>query len=285
MLEQIARRGGARRRFRLLASPTFRQPAAFGVFRWTIVLPEDVLRNFDSSELYALLAHEAAHLVRGDALWLWVGRILCSCFAMQPLNFVARREWRRSSELLCDQWAVHHAANGLALARCLTRVAESNSLAAPRLQALWALGTPSHLSQRVERLLDGACESDVWGSRTRRRLITIAALGIATAFVWGAPRTTISANAREPLSAGRDEPRAVERANIGMLGNDLSELRAEIDHVTHLVQSRLPANRKATQFAKRISARASALKTRYEKLAWAAGPPKDGAAEANHEVY
>jgi len=198
---------------------------------------------------------------------------------------VARREWRRSSELLCDQWAVHHAANGLALARCLTRVAESNSLAAPRLQALWALGTPSHLSQRVERLLDGACESDVWGSRTRRRLITIAALGIATAFVWGAPRTTISANAREPLSAGRDEPRAVERANIGMLGNDLSELRAEIDHVTHLVQSRLPANRKATQFAKRISARASALKTRYEKLAWAAGPPKDGAAEANHEVY
>jgi beta-lactamase regulating signal transducer with metallopeptidase domain len=285
MLEQIARRAGARRRFRLLASPTFRQPAAFGVFRWTIVLPEDVLRNFAPSELYALLAHESAHLVRGDAIWLWVGRILCSCLAIQPLNFVARREWRRSSELLCDQWAVHHAANGLALARCLTRVAELNSLAAPQLEALWALGTPSHLSQRVERLLEGACESDAWATRARRRLITIAALGIATAFVWAAPRTTVLANAREPFSGGSVEERPMERTNIRLLGNELRDLSAEINHVSHLVQSRLPANPNAIELAKRISARASELETRYEKLARATGPPNDAAAEATDEVH
>jgi hypothetical protein len=255
------------------------------LFHWTIVLPEDVLRNFDPSELYALLAHESAHLVRGDALWLWVGRILCSCLAIQPLNFVARREWRRSSELLCDQWAVHHAANGLALARCLTRVAESNSLAAPRLQALWALGTPSHLSQRVERLLEGACESDAWATRARRRLITIAALGIATVFVWAAPRTTVLANARERLSAGGVEEQALEHTNIRLIGNDLRDLSAEINHVSHLVQSRLPANPNAIELAKRISARASELKSRYERLVNAARPPSDAAAEAIDEPY
>jgi hypothetical protein len=186
--------------------------------------------------------------------------------------------------LLCDQWAVHHAANGLALARCLTRVAELNSLAAPRLEALWALGTPSHLSQRVERLLDGACESDAWGTRGRRRLITIAALGIATVFVWAAPRTTVLANARERLSAGGVEERTVERTSMHLLGNEIRALSAEIDDVGHLVRSRLAANRRATELATRISARASELKTRYEKLIRVAGPPND-ATEATDEDH
>jgi beta-lactamase regulating signal transducer with metallopeptidase domain len=284
MLEQIARRAGARRRFRLLASPTFRQPAAFGLFRWTIVLPEEVLRTFDPNELYALLAHEAAHLVRNDAVWLWVGRILCSCLPFQPLNSVARRAWRRSAEMLCDGWAVRHSANGLALARCLTRVAESNSPAAPRMQALWALGAPSHLSERVERLLNDRSERDAWGTRSRGRLVAMAAVGIAALFVCVAPRATVLANVSEPTSAGGVEERAMERTNIGLLGNELRELSAEIDHVSRLVQSRLPPNRRATELAKRISARASELKTRYEKLVHAAAPQDDAAAEANYEV-
>jgi hypothetical protein len=62
MFDEITRRGRVRRRFRLLVSPTFGQPAAFGLFRWTIVLPEDVVGTFEPNELYALLSHEAAHL-------------------------------------------------------------------------------------------------------------------------------------------------------------------------------------------------------------------------------
>ena len=70
-----------------------------------------------------------------------------------------------------------------------------------------------------------------------------------------------------------------------LLGNEVRELKAELDDVSHLVQSRLPANRKATELAKRISDRASELKSRYEKLARAAGPPNDAAAEATDEVH
>jgi beta-lactamase regulating signal transducer with metallopeptidase domain len=285
MLDEIAGRGSVRRPIRLLTSASFRQPAAFGLFRWTIVLPEELLHTFDATDLYALLAHEMSHLVRGDAVWLWVGRILCSCVPIQPLNFVARREWRKSSEMLCDQWAVGHSANGLALARCLTRVAESNSLSVPRLQALWALGTPSHLSQRVERLLDGACENDAWGTPARRRLLAIAAIGISTALVCVAPRTTVLAAVREPLSTGRVEDRAVDSTNIGLLRNDLRALSAEIDDLSHLVQSRHPANCRASELAKRISTRASELKARSEKLVQAPGPSHDAAAEASHAAH
>ncbi|HET6324592.1 MAG TPA: M56 family metallopeptidase [Planctomycetaceae bacterium] len=282
LLEQIAQRGGVRRKIRLLVSPTFRQPAAFGAFRWTIVLPEEVVRTFESSELFALLAHEAAHLVRGDAVWLWWGRVLCSCLAFQPLNFLARRGWRRSAEILCDEWAVTHSASGLALARCLTRVAEASLPAGPRLQALWALGSPSHLSERVERLVNGGYGNDAWTTRARSRFITLAGVGIATVFVWAAPRTTILADVAQPLSAARIERLDLAtRTDIDLLGADLRELTAEIDEVSDLVKWRLPANRPATDLATRISAQASELRNRYEKFVHAAEPRSDTSAEAN----
>jgi beta-lactamase regulating signal transducer with metallopeptidase domain len=282
LLDQIAQRGGVRRGIRLLVSPTFRQPAAFGMFRWTIVLPEEMLRTFESSELYALLAHEAAHLVRGDAIWLWWGRVLCSCFAFQPLNFLARRGWRRSAEMLCDEWAVSHSANGLALARCLTRVAEASLPPGPRLQALWALGAPSHLGERVERLVNGGSGNDAWTTRARSRLITLASVGIATVFVCVAPRTTILADVAQPLSVGRAEELPAEaRTEIDQLGNDLRQLTAEIDEVSDLLESRFRGNRPATELAMRISSQASELRTRYEKLVHAAEARGDVSAETN----
>jgi beta-lactamase regulating signal transducer with metallopeptidase domain len=272
-LERIARRGGVRRKFRLLVSPTFRQPAAFGVLRWTIVLPEEALRTFDSSEVYALLAHEAAHLVRGDAIWLWWGRILCSCFAFQPLNFLARREWRRSAEILCDEWAVVHSANGLALARCLTQIAALNSPAAPRLQALWALGPVSHLGERVERLLNNTAVGDAWNTRARGRLVTLAAAGIASLFVCAAPRTTVLAGASDAVADGRGEPVAFaslspgERAAATELGRDLEQLQTEVAEVTDLAQSRRAGDRRVVELSCRIATRATQLHDRYQRLA------------------
>jgi beta-lactamase regulating signal transducer with metallopeptidase domain len=271
-LERIARRGGVRRKFRLLVSPTFRQPAAFGVWRWTIVLPEEVLRGFDSNELYALLAHEAAHLVRGDAIWLWWGRLLCSCFAFQPLNFLARREWRRSAEILCDEWAVVHSANGLALARCLTQIAALNSSTAPRLQALWAMGTVSHLGERVERLLNGPPVRDQWNTRARCRIVTLAAAGIAGLFVCVAPRTIVLAGASEATADGRGALVAFsslspgERAAATALGRELEQLKSEIAAVTDLAQSRRSDDSRVVELTRRIATRVTQLYDRYQRL-------------------
>jgi beta-lactamase regulating signal transducer with metallopeptidase domain len=280
-LERIARRGGVRRKFRLLVSPTFRQPSAFGVFRWTIVLPEEVLRTFDASEVYALLAHEAAHLVRGDAIWLWWGRVLCSCFAFQPLNFLARREWRRSAEILCDEWAVTRAANGLALARCLTQIAALNSPTAPRLQALWALGAVSHLGERVERLLNGTPVRDAWNTRARGRLVTLAAVGIASLFVCAAPRTTVLASASDAPAEGRGKSVAFatfsprERAAVTALGQELSQLHSELDASIALAELRRPDDVRVVELARRIAARATQLDDRYQRLTFTTITPAE----------
>jgi beta-lactamase regulating signal transducer with metallopeptidase domain len=279
-LEQIARRGGVRRKFRLLVSPTFRQPAAFGVLRWTIVLPEEVLRAFDSSEVYALLAHEAAHLVRGDAIWLWWGRILCSCFAFQPLNFLARREWRRSAEILCDEWAVARSANGLALARCLTQIAALNSPTAPRLQALWALGSVSHLGERVERLLNGTPARDAWNTRARGRLVTLAAAGIASLFVCAAPRTTVLANSSDAPVEERDSVAFAslspsERAVATALGRELDQLHGEIEAVIDLAEARRSSDARVVELARRIAGQATQLHDRYQRLTLTSVTPAD----------
>ncbi len=281
ILDEIARLARVRRRFRLLVSPTFRQPAAFGMLRWMIVVPEEVLRTFEPAELRGVLAHEAAHLVRGDALWLWIGRVLCACLAIQPLNFVARRGWRRSAEILCDEWAIAHSANGLALARCLTHIAELNSPNAPRLQALWTLGAVSHLGERVERLVNGAPTRDAWNTRARARLVTLAAAGIASLFVCAAPRTTVLAGAGK---GGVDDHGSLaafaslspnERATATAIEQELAQLHDEVVEMTDFAESRrfggFPAgDPRVVELTRRIATRAGQLHDRYRRLTYSA---------------
>jgi beta-lactamase regulating signal transducer with metallopeptidase domain len=193
VLADVLRRVKVVRRVRLLSSPWCGQPAAFGLFRWTIVLPEKRIHELAEDELTALFAHEVAHLVRGDALWLWICRVLCSCLSFQPLNFVFRHELRRSAELLCDAWAVRKSANAYALARCLTRVAEWDRRGLPWNEALAAIAGRSSLSDRVERLIAGAALDDPWNTQRRRRMFGVVALAVAFVFTCFAPRTAVTA--------------------------------------------------------------------------------------------
>ena len=168
--ERAASRAAAR------VGPRIERPAAFGIFRWTIVLPQALIPTLKPDELRALLGHEVAHLARGDALWLWIGRILCACFAFQPLNFLARARLRLAAEFLCDDWAVRNSANRFALARCLTRVAEWSAHLEPQSLELAAVGSRSNLSDRVERLILEPRRTDFWDVGRRRWLVWAAAL-------------------------------------------------------------------------------------------------------------
>lgn len=161
-LDCLLREVGVRRRVTLLLSPQDSEPVAFGLFHWRIVLPKGIEQTLPHDNLRALLAHELAHLVRGDTVWLWVGRLLCSCCAFQPLNFLARRRWQQAAEFQCDDWAVRHGATPLALARCLTEVAERRLVRPLAVPALPAGGAGSTLSKRVERLVRNDRQTDPW---------------------------------------------------------------------------------------------------------------------------
>src|SRR5579863_2956509 len=189
---------------RLLSAPDDAEPAAFGIACWTIVLPPRATFDLTEDELRALLAHEVAHLVRGDSLWLSICRAVCSCLAFQPLNHLARREWQRTAEFLCDNWAVSRTGAPLALARCLTEVASWRLTGPASAAILAATGRKSGLVDRIERLLDARPAIDVRNDwRDRRRTLFTGALVLAT-LAYFAPRVQLVA------AAHRDEGQVVE---------------------------------------------------------------------------
>jgi len=178
---------------RLLSSDAFHEPVAYGLVRWTIVLPNGMERRLGKDELKSLLAHELAHLVRGDVLWLWIGRVLCSCLAFQPLNFLARRRWQHAAEFLCDDWAVGRGGSAISLARCLTRIAEWRLEERECAAGLAAGGSKAKIVLRVERLVNAAGPMDAWTRPYRRVLLRVAAVVTAACLVFIAPRLVLPA--------------------------------------------------------------------------------------------
>lgn len=192
LLDELARHVPRARPVRLLAAPDHAEPAALGIRQWTIVLPRRAAEDLPADELRSLLAHELAHLVRGDSAWLCISRVVCSCLAFQPLNHLARREWQRAAEFLCDTWAVRRTGAPLALARCLTEVA-GWKLAGSSSALLAATGRKSGLVDRIERLLDARPQADTdheWAGRQRVALIGV--LGLAL-LAWCTPRVNVVA--------------------------------------------------------------------------------------------
>lgn len=192
-LDRLRRRAGLRQQVRLLVSTESTTPLACGVRRWTVVLPAGIEETLRRDELAGLLAHELAHLVRGDLAWLWVGRILTACLAFQPLNRLACRRWQRAAEYLCDDWAAERLADPLALARCLTQIAgwRRSRLRAPAAGA--ASGDANMLVDRVERLIAGLHRRDRWSTAFSRRLLAVVAALLTAGFIFCAPRAVCCA--------------------------------------------------------------------------------------------
>src|SRR5262245_2545633 len=209
----------------LLSAPDDPEPAAFGVTRWTIVLPARAVRDLSEDELRALLAHELAHLVRGDSLWLCVSRLVCSCLAFQPLNHLARREWQRAAEFLCDSWAVSRTGTPLALARCLAEVAGWRLSGEPSAALLAATGRKSGLADRIERLVETSDAAETWTElRQRRWLLLAGGILLATA-AWCFPRVQVA------VAASRNEPlAAIDRGAAVIFAREASDQSGGIEN-------------------------------------------------------
>lgn len=97
---------GIRRTPQLLASPREGTPLLIGLRRPAIVLPPQVIQRCDPAELRLVVAHELAHLRRGDLAWSWLLLILQGLLFFHPLVWLAGREWRETQEAACDHLAL-----------------------------------------------------------------------------------------------------------------------------------------------------------------------------------
>ncbi|MFT5094647.1 MAG: hypothetical protein ACI93T_003487, partial [Porticoccaceae bacterium] len=213
LLDTVCESRGVTRKVRLLRSDQFVEPVAYGLLSWTILLPAQIEKRLNRDELTALLSHELAHLTRGDICWLVIGRVLTTCFAFQPLNFLAKQSWQEHAEFQCDDWAVDRNVDRLTLARSLTLVAEWRAGQVRCAGVVSAGGSHFHVSNRVERLVADAVP-DNWRGGPRRLALHLVALLTAALLITFGPQIgdaeRANAETTQKSAGATDEVTSVE---------------------------------------------------------------------------
>ncbi len=156
LLRNLEGEAGFDRTVRLTCSSRVPVPVAMGLFSPEVCVPPRALSHLEPAQQESLLAHEMAHLARRDPFWLAFTQLVTCVLFFQPLNWVARRRLRDLSEMLSDQWAVERTGRPLSLARCLAEVAGWSVVSSRSLPVPGMADRPSHLAQRIRRLLDDA---------------------------------------------------------------------------------------------------------------------------------
>lgn len=253
LVSGLRRRAGLRRNVRVFTTKRGSSPYATGVFAPSIVVPERAIAEFDARTMEAMLAHELGHVARLDPLWTAATRSVTALFFFQPLNWLAARRLDECSEFSCDEFAIQSTGDEVALARCLTTVADwivgQNGLQ----PACPMAHRRSPLAERVERILE--TEGQVGRSRRRMALIAptailgtaIAAPGFATV---EPPLDAVPAglSALAPADATGTLPAPVAPAEMTLADElalllasfelDIVQIEAEVVHLIELGATR-----------------------------------------------
>lgn len=101
-ITDLSRSVGLRRMPRVLNSAAVQSPAVCGLFRPTLLLHAQQLRQLSDDEVDMVLTHELTHIHRGD---LWFNSLLCLLLAthwFNPLLWIAFFSVRNDREAVCD---------------------------------------------------------------------------------------------------------------------------------------------------------------------------------------
>jgi len=188
------------RRARIAISEAVASPTAIGYLHPAIVLPASFRQRVDEDEWNAVIAHEAAHLARGDDWGKAVQSAVLRVGWWLPGLWILARAIDLEREAASDERAVRE--TGVRrYAACLLRLATSDT--SPGLAPAFR-GRRAHIAIRVERLLrpgpapSRALRAAVLGASSA---VTLAALATAIAAVPAVGRSGTSAVSSPRLAA------------------------------------------------------------------------------------
>lgn len=178
--------------------------AAVGAVAPKILLPQSAATEDQRSLVRAALAHEWAHISRGDLWLLALERLLLPLLAWQPLFWWLRRSVRLDLELLADSAAAGE--RPIEYAEALLAWAKTAGPAPAGLAALSLWESHHSLSRRVTMLLDPKRPIASRATRGWQLFLVLAALGLVAGLSPFSlrPRTT---DAQEPVATrAEDKP-------------------------------------------------------------------------------
>ncbi|MHC4380248.1 MAG: M56 family metallopeptidase [Planctomycetota bacterium] len=247
--KDLARLGAARsRRIRFSLSDRIQVPVAFGLWGGEVCLPMRALQELDPAQQQTMLGHELAHLMRRDPLWLNLFQAAQRVLFLQPLLILVRREAMHAAEELCDAWAIGRSGNRVALAECLTTVAQWLRPGSQALPVACMAQPGSPLGRRVDRLLDkgsrvGPRNAAVTGSIGFGLVLLLTAMAVFAPGVASHLRPTAADTAEFDLAALKaDWNLAEERIRfleleIAVLQQELAYGRSELESPAELMHT------------------------------------------------
>ena len=147
-----------------------------------IVLPADYM-SWGEEKLRIVLAHERSHIRQGDFYLQLAAAFYASLFWFSPLGWWLKRKLYELGEAISDRAGLQQAASRSSYAQVLLEFA---ALPRPTLTGV-AMARTSHLSQRIERLLNESSFRHSFAAAGRRALLAVllvpVALFAATALV------------------------------------------------------------------------------------------------------
>ncbi|WP_165246819.1 M56 family metallopeptidase [Paludisphaera soli] len=123
-LDRIAERMGVRRAVELLESARLRAPAVVGWLRPAVLAPVGLLSGMPLDQVELILAHELAHVRRGDFLANLIQTAIETLLFYHPAVWWISRTIRAEREACCDDLVVTTTGDRLEYARALARLAE-----------------------------------------------------------------------------------------------------------------------------------------------------------------
>ncbi len=123
-------------------------PFVWGLFRQRIVVPAGAHR-WSVPRMRMVVAHEQAHLDRGDVWVALLARVLCWLYWWHPLVWIARRQLLGLAEQACDDAVL---AKGISPEGYAQELIDITRMTRP--QVTPAMASTTHLARRVKALLD-----------------------------------------------------------------------------------------------------------------------------------
>lgn len=156
MFVRLCERVGIRRKIDLYISERICGPLAIGVLRSVVLLPVSALTHLSPGQLEVVLAHELAHIRRGDYVWNMVQTMVETLFFFHPAVWWVSNNLRQQRELCCDDAALAYCADPVVYATALLCLEEQRG---SKLRLAMALdGHQSGLKARIVRILGEAPE-------------------------------------------------------------------------------------------------------------------------------
>jgi beta-lactamase regulating signal transducer with metallopeptidase domain len=170
--QRIADALGLRRPVLLRVSDRIAGPLTVGVLRALVLLPLSAATSLSPEELEVVLAHELAHVRRGDFFWNLIQTTIETLFFFHPAVWWVGSRLRHERELCCDDLALKVCPDPLVYARALFRLEEQRGSQWQLAMALDGHQPVQTLRMRIARIL-----GEPLAQATRRGPFSLAAAG------------------------------------------------------------------------------------------------------------